>query len=120
MKRFPLIVAFASLFYLFGPGKSYSQTAPTALSELILSIPSVTDKTYDDVRLILTGIDGVTLKGYCEQYKCFLINYDPSKVKNGEAIAYAVEAANPSYTTEVKTGTSIAQLINGCTQFMNR
>ncbi|MCW3102008.1 MAG: hypothetical protein JWO09_448 [Bacteroidetes bacterium] len=117
MKKQFLLFILCCSFYFCSIGRIHSQTAAPALSELILSVPSITDKTYDDVRLILAGIEGVTLSGYCEQYKCFLIYYDPSKIKNGEAIAYAVQAANPSYATEVKTGASIAQLTSGCTAF---
>ena len=61
--------------------------------------------------------DGIALQGYCPQYKCFLMNYDPSKIKSGQAIAEMVETAYPAYKTEVKVGASIAQLIDGCSKF---
>lgn len=88
-----------------------------AAPELILSIPLLTEKDYDNIKNTLSHTDGIILMGYCSRYKCFLMEYDQSKIKSGQVVADIVEAAYPGYKTEIKEGTTIAQLIDGCTRF---
>jgi hypothetical protein len=87
---------------------------PPQLNELILGIPSISARTYDDVKNKLSSMGGLVLVGYCDQYKCFLIKYDANKIENPDVIAKTLEDYNSMYKTEVKIDASIAKLISSC------
>lgn len=90
---------------------------PSANPELVLGIPMLTNKDYDNVKNLLMHTNGITLQGFCTQYNCFLMTYDPSQFKSGDAIATMVETAYPMYKTEIKYGATIARLIDDCNKF---
>jgi hypothetical protein len=115
MKIKLLSIGIIIFFFLFQNVKSYSQTI--IKNELVLSIPSINSKSYDEIKQKLSTIQGVDLLAYCDQIKSFLISYNPKEIGSGEEIARQVESLNPRYKTEIKIGTSISQIIGNCSKF---
>lgn len=102
------------LFNLIVAPKAHSQTTP---NEIILGIPMLTNKSYNQIKDSLNTIDGVTLLAYCESTKLFLMSFDPAKIKSGEEIARTLRTNFPNYEIEIKSGTNIAQIIDHCTRY---
>ncbi len=117
MKKHLKLVVGVVAFFVISSGKLFSQTHTPAVQELILEIPAITEKGYAEIKNALSSIDGVTLVGYCDQYKCFLIYYDTNKIQSGSEVAKAVENLNDNYKTQIKEGASIATLIGNCNAF---
>lgn len=111
-----LLLPFFIAFYLLLNFNSSAQTTIVS-SELVLSIPSLTSKSYEEIKLKLFSIPGVNVVAYCDQYKSFLIYFNPKLVETAEDIAREVESLNSRYKTEIKTGTSISQIIDRCSKF---
>ena len=85
-------------------------------SEVIIKIPSLNSKNYNEIQQMLVSMQGISSLSFCESIKSFLIYYDPKMIESGEAIAKKLESSNPHCKTEIKTGTSIAQLIDSCSK----
>lgn len=96
---------------------SFKLLSNSNLEEAIIGIPQISGKNFYEIKTALSNIDGVTIIGYCEQHKCFLLNYDTKKVESADQIARSIEALNPRYKTEIKVGTSIGQIIDSCTRY---
>ncbi|MCW3083063.1 MAG: hypothetical protein JWP12_429 [Bacteroidetes bacterium] len=92
-------------------------TSSTTSHELVLSIPLITDKNIDAIKNTLLHTSGLTVYGYCNAYKCFLLTYDPAVFESGETVAAMLQAAYPEYKTEIKIGVTISQLIDNCTHY---
>lgn len=90
---------------------------PPVLKQLILGIPATCSRNYDDIKSKLSSMGGVTLLGYCGQYKCFLLTYDANKIESADAIVKSMEEYKSEYKSEIKEGTTIAKLIGSCIQF---
>ncbi|MDQ3045963.1 MAG: hypothetical protein M3R27_00320 [Bacteroidota bacterium] len=93
-----------------------AQTAPPK-NELILSIPSITSKSYEEIKQTLESIPGVELAAYCSHMQSFLIYYDTKKIDGDEYIVRQLQSVNKRYISEVKTGTSIQQIMGECSKF---
>jgi hypothetical protein len=110
---------FYSLFFIFNLFLSVNSDAQgsSVSKEFIMSVPSISSKSYEEIKQKLISIPGVSVVAYCETSKCFLMYYDPKQVESGEEIVKQIETLNPRYKTEIKEGTSISQLINDCKSF---
>jgi hypothetical protein len=87
-------------------------------NELILSVPAANSKNYSEIIQKLISIQGVDVLAYCEQTSLFLIKYNTKLIDSGDIIARQVEDLNIKYKAEIKTGTSISQLIDNCTRLL--
>ncbi len=94
----------------------FSQQAST-LHELVLEIPTITTKNYSEIKNALVAIDGLNLVAYCEDYKCFLIYYDTTKIESEDAIEKVIEQLNPSYKVKKRLYTKFSEIIGACNVF---
>jgi hypothetical protein len=116
MKR--ILFTLLTLF-LFNSNINSEQKRVLASEEAIIAIPSMNSKNFHEIKTAIAAIDGVTLRGYCEGSRCFLLTYDTKKVESAEVIARVIENLNSRYKPEIKVGTSINQIINSCTTYNN-
>ncbi len=118
MKKVLLLSGWLILFNCLGIN-SFGQItpSPSTTHELVLAIPLLTDKNVDEFKNTLTHTSGLTVYGYCDAYKCFLMTYDPAVFESGEAVAAMLGTTYPNFKTEIKIGVTIAQLFNNCTHY---
>ena len=113
MKRILLFIIFISFFCV--SKNSFAQTDhPAVYKELILGIPSVDPRNYEDIKNHILTMGGVKLIGYCSQHKCFLLKYDSNKIQNPDAIVKSIEEYKSEYKVDVKKDATLAQLIGEC------
>lgn len=119
-KLFTLLLLITSITSPIFSSNSFKSISNPNLEEAIIAIPEISGKNFYEIKTALSNIDGVTIIGYCEQHKCFLLNYDTKKIESADQIARSIEALNPRYKTEIKVGTSISQIIDSCTKYSSQ
>lgn len=91
-----------------------AQTSSAAKQELVLEVSTITSKNYEEVKNALSGTTGIILQAFCEDFKCFLLTYNPSIIESTDNIEKIVQQLHPSYKTKIRTNVTSAELINNC------
>ena len=63
-------------FVLLVQNTKAQNIAGTEYDQLILGVPNISEKNFDNIKNNLTSIPGVIVKYYCNEHSCFLILVD--------------------------------------------
>jgi hypothetical protein len=78
--------------------------AGTEYDQLILGVPNISEKNFDNIKNNLTSIPGVIVKYYCNEHTCFLILVDSNVQPDFNTILTTISNKFPKVKFNIKEG----------------
>ncbi|MCA6364073.1 MAG: hypothetical protein IM638_13615 [Bacteroidetes bacterium] len=107
--RAPVWALLLSVTMLF----AFVPAPPVVLEEVIVQVPSTTNKNVTDIRTRLTAIPGVYVNGYCEDLQIYLIRVDRA-LQPGNSFLETVFHDHYQFSYYIKESCTIAQVRTMC------
>ncbi|MFH0865109.1 MAG: hypothetical protein V1904_02870 [Bacteroidota bacterium] len=103
---FALIFTGAFLLFLI-PAKAQTTltTGTAALSELVIGVPKITEKTLFTLTEAIKTIEGAEYVMFCPEHNLILIKYNPSIFQKKEDVLKAIENKDVKLPMFIKEGT---------------
>lgn len=82
--------------------------------ELIIAFEDISSKQYNELELVLSGLNGIQKTGACERMNIFYFTYDGSIYSNADEAFEAILPKTKIYKPLLKVGSTIADVQREC------
>jgi hypothetical protein len=92
-----------------------SSAKAQSTDELIIQVPGISEKNFEEVLRALTSLNGISYSGFCISEKCFFLVVDRAVSPDNTDLTTKIKSLQLDF--DVKEGVAINKAINNCTEF---